>query len=308
MKLKAFSLFLILTTCKTEKITECNYIENYYQKIYLADFEYMTDNFEKAFELYQDAFSSCEPINTSGYNELGNFARTCAILGKNELAIKFIKKQIERGYELKWLLEDEAFDKVFTSKKGKKLISNYISLRKAALSKLNLELREEIQKMEIEDKKYRTSNYQENVEKQNAIDNYNTNRIIEIFNEFQYPNETLVGSYGVDQNPADIAIILLHTSDSIRINYFVPKLTQFVKNGTCSPHTLGVIIDQYYLYNGEQQINGTYSKQEGGYANMILDLKKVDSNRVSIGLPPLKLKEKKDSILRIKFGDRFSIN
>ena len=86
------------------------------------------------------------------------------------------------------------------------------------------------------------------------------------------------------------------------MNYFVPKVKEFVKNGTASPYTLGTMIDQYYLYNGEPQIYGTYGAQGGGYANMIDDLKKVESNRISIGLPTLEQKERKDSLNKIKYG------
>lgn len=240
-----------------------------------------------------------------GTNELNNFARVCAIFGKNDLSIEFIQKIIERGYEISWLQEESTFDTVFATEKGKELIANYNNLRQKALSKLNLNLREEIKEMKKEDQKYRNESYQENIDKQEVIDEKNTQRIIEIFNEFGYPNESVIGSISVDRTPVNITAMLLHTSDSMRMNYFVPKLKEFVKNGTCPPEVLGSVIDQYYLYNGEPQINGTYKKRSGEYSNMISDLKKVDSNRISIGLPPLELKEKKDSILQARYGDRF---
>lgn len=151
-------LFLLITSCQKEKNTEYDYIANYYQKIYKADFEYQTENYQKAFDLYQDAFNSCPPINTPIYNELVNFAQTCAILRKNELAIEFIKKKIERGYEIKWLQQNEKFHKVFVTEQGKKLVSDYDNLRQKALSKINLSLREEIKQMKIEDQKYRNAN------------------------------------------------------------------------------------------------------------------------------------------------------
>ncbi|MDP5230974.1 MAG: hypothetical protein NWQ38_11315 [Cellulophaga sp.] len=305
MKYIIIIVFIVFASSKKETKSECDYIENYYQKIYRADIEYETKNYEKAFEIYQDAFNSCEPINTETYNEITNFAETCAILGKNKLAIEFIKYQVKRGYEIKWLLENDNFDKIFASEQGKNLISEYDNLRKTALSKINLTLREEIKQMKIEDQKYRNADYQENFDKQEEIDKYNTARIIEIFNEFGYPNETVIGSFSVDRTHVYISTMLLHTSDSIRTNYFIPKLTEFVRNGTCSPNTLGTVIDQYYLYNGEPQIYGTYNSKDGGYANMISDLKKVDSNRISIGLPPLKLKEKKDRLIQLRYGDRF---
>jgi tetratricopeptide (TPR) repeat protein len=305
MKYFIIFLFIAFVSCKKESKTECDYITNYYQKLYQADVEFEIENYKKAFEIYQEAFNSCKPINTEGYNELTNFAETCAILGKNALAIEYIKKQIARGYEIKWFQQNENFDKIFASEEGKKLISEYDYLRNMALSKINLSLREEIKQMKIEDQKYRNDNFKVNINNQVEIDTYNTNRIIEIFNEFGYPDETVIGSYAVDQAPVHISGMLLHTSDSIRMNYFVPKLTEFVKRGTCSPSTLGNIIDQYYLYNDQAQVYGTYHARGGGYANMIDNLKKVDSNRISIGLPPLELKEKKDSILKVRYPELF---
>ena len=103
-------------------------------------------------------------------------------------------------------------------------------------------------------------------------------------------------------NKVDIGLLLVHTDDSIRMNYFVPKLKGFVENGYSHPRILGNIIDQYYLYNNEPQIYGTYKTRDGVYSDMIPDLKKVDSNRLSIGLPPLRLKEKKDSLIRVMYG------
>lgn len=304
MKYILFFLLIVTTSCQNEKKLECDYITNYYQKIYKADLQYELGNYEKAFRIYHDAFNSCEPINTKTYNEIGNFAETCAILGKDDLAIEFIYRQIENGYDIKWLQQNPNFNKIFSSEKGNQLLSQYEELRKKALSNFNLVLREEIKKMKIEDQRYRNSNYQDNIDKQNVIDKYNTFRIIEIFNEFGYPNETIIGDYSLDKTPVDIGTILLHTSDSIRVNYFIPKLTEFVRNGKCSPKTLGTIIDQYYLYNGKPQINGTYGIGNN-YDNMISDLKKVDSNRVSIGLPPLKIKEKKEQILQERYGNLY---
>lgn len=292
---------MIFVGCVSEAKNDCNYITDYYQTVYKADLEFQTENYKKAFELYQDAFNSCEPINTPTYDELGNFAETCAILGKNELAFEFIKKQIRRGYEIKWLQQNSNFDNIFKTEKGITLLAEYDNLKTKALLDLNLALREEIKKMLYEDQKYRNGNYQEFIDKQEAIDKFNTNRIIEIFNKIGYPNESVIGSFSVDSSQTDIGILLLHTSDSIRMSYFVPKLKEYVENGTCSPSTLGKIIDQYYLYNGEPQIYGTYQSKSGGYANMTDDLKKVDSNRISIGLAPLKLKEKKDSIIKVKY-------
>lgn len=295
MKYFTIILLLIFTSCKTLQKSDCNYITDYYPIIYKADLEFLTENYEKAFELYQDAFKSCPPPKELTYGEIENFTETCAILGKNDLAIEYMKKDIQRGMEIKWMQQNENFNKFFESKQGKKLISDYDHLRQTALSSFNLELREEIKKMIIEDQRYRQGNYSKNVDKQEAIDDYNTKRIIEIFNEFGFPNDNVIGNYSIDQSHVRINGILLHTSDSIRINYFVPKITEFIKNGTCSPETLAEIIDQYHLYKGRPQIYGTYGINQN-YDNIFSDRKIVDSNRISVGLQPLEMKEKRDSI------------
>jgi hypothetical protein len=50
------------------------------------------------------------------------------------------------------------------------------------------------------------------------------------------------------------------------------------------------------LFNDEPQTYGTYENQNGGYANMISDTSKVNTNRAEIGLPNLKLTKKLDSL------------
>ena len=299
MRNQIIILLTILSPYLNEPGQSSNYIEDYYQSIYLAEIEYRIGNYRKAFELYQDAFRSCKPRNTRLYNEIGNFAHVSAILGEYDLTLKFLKKNIQRGYTLKDLIDQPDFKDFFKSKQGISLISEYDYLRKRALSNLNLSLRQEILEMQEEDQKYRNADYRENVEKQREIDNYNTKRLIEIFESFGFPDESLIGSYSVDNKRPDVHLLLLHTPDSIRMNYFVPKLKEFVKNGSCDPYILGTLIDQFHLYNDDPQIYGTYGAQGGGYAKMISDLKQVNKNRISIGLQSLELKEKRKQLLGI---------
>ncbi len=71
--------------------------------------------------------------------------------------------------------------------------------------------------------------------------------------------------------PRDIELFLLHTKDSIRLNYFIPKIKEFTVNGTAPPRVLDIMIDQYYSYNDKPQIYGTYKRQDGEYAIIIDD-------------------------------------
>ncbi|MFD2588766.1 hypothetical protein ACFSQJ_17705 [Croceitalea marina] len=301
MKKLTILLAIIILSCQTEKKTECNYITDYYQTVYKADWEFETKNYQKAFNLYNEAFKSCEAINTTNYNEIGKYTETTAILKKFGITYEYAKKQILNGVELNTFGNNENFNEFLKSEYGERLVSEYQKLREEFEKNADFNLRDELISMRTADQLYRNGNYQENIAKQDSIDELHENRLIEIFENIGYPTDKIVGPHTRDY-PVDVGLFLLHTDDSIRMNYFVPKMKEFVQNGKASPWTLGTIIDQYHLYNGDPQINGTYKAQGGGYAKMISDLKKVDSNRISIGLSPLQLKEKKDSLRRIKYG------
>lgn len=297
-------VLILFCCCKPVKEKECNYVTDYYQIVYKADLEFETENYEKAFDFYQDAFNSCQAKNTSTYNELANFTESSAILEKFDITYEYAKKQIQNGVELNRFENNDNFKDFLLSEFGQKLVSEYKALRQEFESNTDFNLRDELISMRSADQLYRGGYGEADWTKQDSIDKVHELRLIEIFETIGYPTDKLVGPHTRDY-PVDIGLFMLHTKDSIRMNYFVPKMKKFIINGTGSPRILGTMIDQYYLYNDEPQIYGTYKAQGGGYATMIKDLKKVDSNRISIGLPPLKLKEKKDSILEVRYGDIF---
>ena len=241
------TLTLILAiSCSQKSKPVCNYITDYYQTIYQAELAYELKKYDRAFELYQSAFNTCSPINTYTYNEIEKYIESCLMLGNDKQALDFIEVNLKYGNELKWLLQNPSYNSVFATEKGQVLIANYDHIRSDYLMGINLELRKEIQEMNRLDQLYRNGNYQEY--KQDSIDKINTNRLIEILEQFGYPNDQVIGNYSIDQINTDIITMLLHTSDSIRMNYFVPTLKVYVKAGVCSPKTLGQVIDQFYLH------------------------------------------------------------
>lgn len=302
MRILILILIVGIISCSKKEVQECNYIENYYQTIYEAEYQYQLQNFEKAFDLYTIAFAKCSPINTLVYNEIGKFTEVAAILGHNNMALDFIEMELRGGYELKWLIQDETYNLLFETKRGKDIIENYQAIRESYLKTVNLDLREEIQEMNRLDQLYRVNN---NGIKQDSIDQINTARLIAIFDEYGYPNSKILGHFSIDRTNVDIGTILLHTSDSIRMNYFVPKLLEFVKSGDCPPIRVGQLIDQFHIYNGEPQTHGTYHGRNSRYAKMIDDRNQVNINRIEIGLPPLELDEKIDSLKRLRFPERY---
>jgi tetratricopeptide (TPR) repeat protein len=293
MKLLSTFLILILVGCAKEQKTDCNYITDYYPQTAKAEVEFYSGNYEKAYGYYQKAFEYCDAIAIGTHHDTFIFSKVCAELGKDDLAIDYMEKTLSKGRTLSSYENDKIFESILKTERGQNLISNYDKIREQYLSSLNMDLRSEIQAMiEIDQKLVGQQ------EKRDSVFKVNDKRLVEIFHEIGYPNEQVVGNFGVDFSSADPRILLFHTDDSIRINYFIPKIKEFVKNGQCSPITLGSMYDNLELFNKQPQTHGTYESQNGGYSNMISDLSKVNANRAEIGLPSLKMTKKIDSLKR----------
>jgi tetratricopeptide (TPR) repeat protein len=293
--------FLILLSalvfgCQTDKKTDCNYITDYYPHTAKAEIELYLGNYEMAFEYYQNAFESCNAIKIATHHDTDNFAKICAELGKEDLALDYIEKTIRKGGTLYNFQEDEVFDNLFKTVRGKKIISEYDKYREEYINSLNMNLRSELQNMIELDQKFNSTKFQDSMFK------VNDKRLVEIFETYGYPNEQMIGNYGIDFKNSNPSILLLHTDDSIRINYFIPKIKEFIKKGKCPPFVLGAMYDNLALFNDEPQTHGTYRNQNGNYSNMISDLSKVNENRAEIGLPSLEMTRKIDSLRKIKYG------
>jgi len=288
-KISAILPFSSLIACSENKTT-CNYITDYYPVVYEAEIQYHQKNYQKAFELYQAAFKSCEPKNTILHNELDKYSELAAILGKEELALELITRRIEQGAEIAWIQQEPVFQKILNSERGKEIVSEYEQNRAEYLAGLNLELRKELQKMIQLDRAHNMTPTKD------SMFRANDKRLVEIFEEYGYPNEKLIGSYNIDKTDADPQMMLLHSADSIRINYFIPKIEEFVRNGECFPIVLATLHDNLELFNGNSQTHGTFRSSDGGYAKMISSVAEVNSNRQNAGMPSLEMTEKLDSL------------
>ena len=277
-------LSIIILSCSSSKNSDCNYITDYYPNTSKGELEYLSGNYKEAFKYYKRAFENCEPLNFSQNYDIQNFAIICTRLGKNDLALDYIEKSIEKGITIKTFQKNPVFKKIFDSERGENLKKNYSDKRAKYLSNLNLELRSKIQKMRELDIKFNSTKYED------SIYNLNDSLLVQIFEKYGYPNEQLIGNFGIDQQPVSPEIILIHSRDSIRINYFIPQIMKFVKNGNCPPLILGALHDNLDLYNGNKLSYGVYPNKR------ISDTAVINQNRKTIGLPSLSLTKKIDSL------------
>jgi hypothetical protein len=270
----------------------CNYVDEYYPLIYRATLAHESNDHKTAIDLYQEAFANCSALNTPTYNELIAYAKSLNSEKQYDQAIGIIQMGVEHGILLR-SYETPEFDDLFSTPDGKKLKSDFNSIRKVYLTSINLDLRNQIQDMLQLDQKYRKLG---DTQKSDSVDAIHQKILLDILEKYGYPNDDLIGHYSVDFIPSSFKILLLHTRDSFRVNYVIPKLTEFVKVGTCPPLILAHITDQYLLFGGKQQIYGTVQSYDERYPKLIEDLDQVNTNRVSIGLPYLEVQEAIESI------------
>src|SRR5690606_37384680 len=119
-----------------DKKYECNYITDYYPKTSKAEKEFYLGNYKKAFDYYQDAFENCDAIKLATHHDTDKFAKVCAELGKDELAMDYIEKTVEKGGTLNGFQRDKTFDNIFESERGKKLIADYEKKREEYINSL----------------------------------------------------------------------------------------------------------------------------------------------------------------------------
>ncbi|CAM4045162.1 hypothetical protein FLJU110815_13945 [Flavobacterium jumunjinense] len=279
-KIVLLILCLCILSCKSAYTRigdkDANYIP-YYLKVNEADSLYLVKNYQESYKILDSVFKRYEPINTQMYYEVHTYMNLKVILNK-----KITKKEtknwiVNYGITLSSLKNDSIL-KLYYSKKGK-LNFDYPKLREKFMSSLQLDLREEIVKMIEQDQLYRKKNYQANIDKQEEIDAKNAKRYIEIFNQYGYPSARVIGDFSIDKRIINEDIILLHTNNEERVNYFLPKILEYIKKGEAKPFTYANMYDQYNLYNGGEQYYGSYTNK------VDIPITELNRRRRTIGLP-----------------------
>lgn len=298
LKISLLILITFLNSCRKER-QDCNFITDYHPLVIKAEIEYEKKNYKKAYKLLKKAFNGCTPRNTVTYYEIDKMAKVTAHLGLIEESLDMIKRQINQGFTIDKYKNDTLFDKILQSNKGIELVKEADLLRNEYLKGIDTALVSKLIKMSACDQQFRKnrSYYDKNQKEQDKLDSINELQLKEIFESYGFPGEHLKRYVYPEMIRVDA--ILLHTEDSIREKYFLPKLKKFVKTGKCDPRTYAVVYDQLLIYDGLPQKYGTYKKSDGGLSNSV-PLDEVNKNRISIGLPSL---EDKETIHQLKIAN-----
>ena len=287
-------ILLALLSFSCQKETDCNYIENYYQTVYLAEEAYHKKDYIKVVELMSKAEANCELLNQPEIYETLKYAESSARIGKNKKAFELIRKLILKGDDLNYLKDIDAFQNIIHSNKWSELEKNYDLLHDDYLSSINLELREKIKEMRRVDQLYKQRDSYDQ-QKSDSIDVINEKELKQIVAKYGYPDERVIGGYKIDNQFYHPDILLFHFDD---YDYWTKTLTELIKKGQAPPQSLGNFVDSYQRRVKEEK-KYIYGMYDNVGENKIIVFEKLDERRVSIGLPTMELQSTLDSLRNI---------
>lgn len=301
MKFKYFLLIVFLAcvslSCRTTVVDnnslkkEINYIP-YYLKVYEADSLFITNNFQKSYQILDSLFQKYEPLEMENYYEYSNYIASSVMSGH----IDGLDGKIKKGY-LNFgdvgFLHPQSYEIRQKIAKMSKLSKDEKELYKKEYSKrINLSLRKRIDIMFDEDQSVRRKNLNE--EGMKFFENKHAKELEEIIANYGYPDYQVIGSMNYEDanwnipKPISCHILFVHQNIAFKEKY-LPFLLNELKRGKCSPRDYSAIYDSY-LFKKSAELNIIPKQLYGsiGIENRALvNPKKIDSIRKSIGLPKL---------------------
>lgn len=177
----------------------------YYSKINEGKTFAIQKDFQSAINLYQQAFESC------GFS----FARDCynaielSVIVDDTIHLRyFLKKAIIQGIRIEDLEKSGRINNYLNTYFYKKIKNQEDSLRHIYSSRINWELRTEINQMFFEDQKMRELYYSSNIFKRKKIEKEweelnakQAERLVQITKEIGFPGERLIGLDRNDMHP-----------------------------------------------------------------------------------------------------------
>ncbi|MGO3183541.1 MAG: DUF6624 domain-containing protein [Aequorivita sp.] len=124
-----------------------------------------------------------------------------------------------------------------------------------------------------------------------SVDAQNRNRLKEIFNEFGFPNRSLIGKHGMD----GIFFIIQHSDgDKEWQKSQLKNIHEAVKNGDMDSQRYAYLFDRIKFNSGEKQRYGTQFANADPINKIVKladteDLKNLDNRRREIGLMPIEM-------------------
>lgn len=278
-------LFLCLVSCKSNytKIGDknANYIP-YYLKVYEADSLSLVGEYKRSDEILDSLFKKFEPLNLSLCNEYYTYYKNKILLEDFDEIDVILKRLVsDHGFNI-GLYENDSLNSI-AIKKTKFNRKDLDGFYKDYIEDLNLEYRNAIEKMIENDQKVRLA-VPRNKEEWEKVDKENAEKIKLLIAKFGYPSRKKIGSRSFTNKSAEVSTLFLHATNEAREDYILDLMLKSVKKGECEPNDFAVVYDKYLYVSGSKVLYGELRDRKKSLELVVVNPKKIDSIRKSIGL------------------------
>ena len=294
-----FLVFAFLISCKSKVIDksisinnkeEVNYIP-YYLKVYEADSMRSVGNYKQSNQILDSLFNKYEPLQLSSYNEYFYYYRVKILLNDFDNIDKVVKKVVsDYGYDIASNLKDSL--NIIAVKKTNFTEADLKGFYATYLNNLNLDYRYAIEKMIENDQRVRLAVPKDKEEWQ-KVDKENAENIKLLIAKYGYPSVKKIGGLKFNNKSCNISTLFLHASKEERESYILDLMLESVKKGECEPTDFATVYDKY-LYStgkyGDKVLYGELRNTQKSIDELVVNPKKIDSIRKSIGLEHLEYK------------------
>lgn len=300
IKILFFLLISIVGFSQKKKINEeYDYINNYYQFVYQAQYEYLKENYQKAYDLLKTAEKNCPLLDQMGIYESTILAECAVKLGKHDEALDYIEFTLkEFGTDFGYMELLSVYDELKSLKRWKKIKKNAEKYIHNYTKRVDLDLRKELNAMSKEDQRVRANGF--DAEGAKIVDSINNEKLKKIVADCDcYPNYSLnfIGHYDVDEFNPNIHQLVFHIN-SKRAEYWKPIFLDLIKRGRAPVDIYGILIDSNLRSNGVY-LYGIYNNIG---PDKIDDFENLDKRRIVVGLPPWQLRKDILELIKKKYG------
>jgi hypothetical protein len=292
-KLALFFMVLfssILFSQKNKK--EYDYIKDYYQFVYEANYNYEIGKDTLAYSLLKKAESNCPLLNQFGICEVATLAELSVKFNKHNEALNYIELLLKKfGYKFSYFEQRSVFNPLYEKYKWKKLKKNSDKIHQEYLKTINFSLRNELKEIMAKDQEIRLRGIIDNKEL-DSIDSIHEERLKVIIKEFGYPDEDVIGNpnFVEDESPLYIGTLIMHIRD---IEYWKPIFLDLIRRGKAPANIYGNLVDSLQRQTGMFH----YGIYQNITPDRIIDFDKIDERRIAVGLSTWDLQKKMYDLL-----------
>ena len=268
-------LILILSGCKTEQVSQSNTLT--YPEFYRGCNQvkaYLDQNELEIAMKYFDSIAAQVPhVPSQFYYTLAQKAGTAV---KCELAVKYLKLAIENGKE--YSTNKSNVQKI--NKCGVALKAVVAMEKEIHDRTFNYNYKAKIDSMFHADKVFRSGDSFENLKMHDSL---NKKLLIELYDQYGYPHEKLIGSVSA----SNARILMLNTDPDKGNDIFLPWFKEAYYKGYISARHYAGFTDRRLTRGIDYTAPYYYEKPSHDYPLMIeVERAEIDRRRDSIGLAP----------------------